>query len=82
MKRTATALCFAAAFGFATLGAQTTTTPQRTTNDKSGSCRSSKGVGTQMMIASGSFRRAKSVVASKRSCAKSSFTSDDGICLM
>jgi len=36
MKRTVTALCFAAAFGFATLGAQTTTTPQRsTTNDKS-----------------------------------------------
>src|SRR5438874_9494388 len=35
MKRTATALCFAAAFGFATLGAQTTTTPQRTTNEKS-----------------------------------------------
>jgi len=36
MKRTVTALCFAAAFGFATLGAQTTTTPQRsTTDDKS-----------------------------------------------
>jgi len=35
MKRTATALCFAAAFAFATLGAQTTTTPERTTNDKS-----------------------------------------------
>ena len=36
MKRTVTALCFAAAFSIATLGAQTTTTTpgQRSTNDK------------------------------------------------
>jgi len=36
MKRTVTALCFAAAFGLATLGAQTTTTTpsQRSTTDK------------------------------------------------